>query len=439
MANEHNQAPETMPDEEDARHLSMGPGGSFPREPEHVPPQFEEGIAERGVPGVGKTRRSKAVFGLVITVLVMGVIAFGAFGVSRALNNWKDHEVAAHEAARAAIRKGSDIATPEHDFNADKAEQAKKEAEQARIASEVAAANAASAAAAQPVPVHADRPAAGAPVNGGSYAGGANGAAAANAASQATTPAQRRLEGDVLVTGADSNPRVAGSSRNDNLGTRPLAAADGLDGKLRPSELAPVKAEFLPNLDYLLTRGSTILCAQNTEIVTDYPGLISCHVTKDVYSANGKVLLIERGSEVTGEQRQALMQGQARIFTIWTRLVTPNGVAVELDSPGADQLGGSGLPAYVDTHFWTRFGGAIFVSLIGDFGQALSSLASNSGGGSNRIQFNGTTGATESIASETLRNTINVPPTAYSNVGSVLTIFVARDVDFSSVYELVTP
>jgi type IV secretion system protein VirB10 len=162
-------------------------------------------------------------------------------------------------------------------------------------------------------------------------------------------------------------------------------------------------------------------------------------VTKDVYSDNGEVKLIERGSEVVGEQRQALMQGQARIFVIWTRLTTPLGVKVQLDSPAADALGGSGLPAYVDTHFWTRFGGALMVSLIGDAGQALSSLASNSGSGDNRIQFNNTSSAGESVAAETLKNTINVPPTAYSKYGSLTTIYVARDVDFSDVYELATP
>jgi type IV secretion system protein VirB10 len=79
------------------------------------------------------------------------------------------------------------------------------------------------------------------------------------------------------------------------------------------------------------------------------------------------------------------------------------------------------------------------VSLIGDAGQALSTLAANSGGGSNGIQFNNTSNAGEQVATETLRNTINVPPTAYSKYGSMTTIFVARDLDFSNVYELATP
>nr|WP_254367109.1 type IV secretion system protein VirB10 [Paraburkholderia sp. NMBU_R16] len=195
----------------------------------------------------------------------------------------------------------------------------------------------------------------------------------------------------------------------------------------------------MPNRDFLLIAGTTIPCVQGAKIVTDYPGMTTCHVAKDVYSVDGKVLLIERGSEVVGEQRQALMQGQARIFVIWTRLTTPDGVVVQLDSPAADALGGSGLPAYVDTHFWTRFGGAIMVSLISDAGQALSSMASNSGGGSNQIQFNNTSSAGEQVAAETLRNTINVPPTAYSKYGSMTTIFVARDIDFSDVYELAKP
>jgi type IV secretion system protein VirB10 len=39
------------------------------------------------------------------------------------------------------------------------------------------------------------------------------------------------------------------------------------------------------------------------------------------------------------------------------------------------------------------------------------------------------------VAAETLRSTINIPPTAYSNQGSIINIFVARDIDLSGVYE----
>jgi type IV secretion system protein VirB10 len=210
-----------------------------------------------------------------------------------------------------------------------------------------------------------------------------------------------------------------------------------MDDRLTPSALPSVKATFLPDLDYLLKRGIIIPCVQRTKIVTTYSGMTSCIVTQDVYSADGRTLLVERASEATGEQRTALMQGQARIFVLWSRIDMPNGVTIPLDSPGSDSLGASGLDAYVDTHFWDRFGGAIMVSLIGDFGQAASNRSL--GSGNNQIQFSNTSSAGQSLADDTLKNTVDIPPTAYSNQGSALNIFVARDVDFRSVYDLEHP
>lgn len=376
------------------------------------------GIGERGVPGIARTKRKSPFRLLPIVIALVLILIFGAVAVGVAIKRWTAQHHAENEAAKveAAKDKPSD---DHHDFAADQAKIRKKEAEDAAEAASMAK------------PAHADAAST-------TQAGASNGtgAVAAAPASAVETPAMRKLDGDVLLKFGDD--KGAGSKSGTDRPQREYAK-DELDAKFQSSKLETVKAELMPSRDMLLIAGTTIPCGQRSVIVTDYPGMTTCHVTKDVYSANGKVLLIERGSEVLGEQRQALMQGQARIFVIWTRLTTPAGVKVQLDSPAADPLGGSGLPAYVDTHFWTRFGGALMVSLIGDAGQALSSLASNSGSGDNRIQFNNTSSAGESVAAETLKNTINVPPTAYSKYGSLTTIFVPRDVDFSDVYELAAP
>ncbi|MCZ5009180.1 hypothetical protein O5903_00600 [Escherichia coli] len=38
------------------------------------------------------------------------------------------------------------------------------------------------------------------------------------------------------------------------------------------------------------------------------------------------------------------------------------------------------------------------------------------------------------MAKTTLENTINIPPTAYINQGTVLSVIVPRNIDFSEVY-----
>jgi type IV secretion system protein VirB10 len=257
------------------------------------------------------------------------------------------------------------------------------------------------------------------------------------------TPHRRKMSGSVMVEtdevqGSEGNgvKQVSLLGRNEESGTSNRRfAKDSLDERLTPSELSGTKARLRSDLNFLLRRGTVIPCVLKTRIVSTYPGMASCQVSKDVYSANGKVLLIERGSEITGEQRTALNQGQARIFVLWSRLETPNGVSVDINSPAADALGATGLEADVDNHFWARFGGAIMLSLIDDV--ALAATSQNNGGGTT-VNFSNTAGASQAMAAKVLENTINIPPTGYSNQGALLNVFIARDVDFKSVYDLIT-
>lgn len=214
---------------------------------------------------------------------------------------------------------------------------------------------------------------------------------------------------------------------------------DGLAGRLKPTVLQARLAAKLPNLDYLLKRGTTIPCALKTGIDTTLPGFVICNVLNNVYSANGKVLLIERGATVFGEQQSQLQQGQERTFIVWTRIDNPNGVFANIDSPATDQMGYSGIPGYVDTHFWQRFGSAIMLSLIKDFSQAYSQrVANRSNTGTTVIQpYANTTQATQDMGAEALRNSINIPPSLVVLPATAVNVMVARDVSFENVFNLV--
>ncbi len=253
------------------------------------------------------------------------------------------------------------------------------------------------------------------------------------------SPTHRKMTGNVMIETDSSRPAesVTGGQPLALLGREGQAgqkgAKDGLDERFTASELAGTRAKLRNDLNFLLRRGTVIPCVLKTKIVSTYPGMASCQVSKDVYSANGKVLLIERGSDVIGEQRTALNQGQARIFVLWSRLETPKGVSVDLNSPGTDALGATGHEAQVDTHFWERFGGAILLSLIDDVAAAPSA----NGGSGNAVYLSNTSNASQAMAAKALESTINIPPTGYTHQGALLNVFVARDVDFKGVYELI--
>jgi type IV secretion system protein VirB10 len=123
-------------------------------------------------------------------------------------------------------------------------------------------------------------------------------------------------------------------------------------------------------------------------------------------------------------------QGQARLFVAWSRAETPQGVVIELASPAADPLGRAGLEGAVDSHFWQRFGGALLLSMVQGAIQAGNTALAQ--GGTTSID----TGDTQGVIAETLRNTINIPPTVRKNQGELVSIFVARDLDFSAVYDV---
>lgn len=109
-------------------------------------------------------------------------------------------------------------------------------------------------------------------------------------------------------------------------------------------------------------------CMQDTWLVSAQAGMITCHTPQDVLSTSGRVVLVDAGSKFIGYQQGVLAQGQPRIGIVRSRLETPKGVVIHLDSLGTGPLGEAGLDGEIDTHLGERFGGAILVSLISDFG-----------------------------------------------------------------------
>jgi len=238
------------------------------------------------------------------------------------------------------------------------------------------------------------------------------------------------------ATGKDDRP-PAQLAANGGMSS---GVSGALDGMLASSKTPSSRAYMMPDRDYLLAKGTTFKCALRTRINSTVPGMSACTVSRDVFSDNGTTVLIPRGSRVASEYRSNVQRGAARIGVLHTQIdiqIGKKGIRVPLDSPGADALGASGVPGWVDDHFWQRFGGAIMLTLIDDFGAAAANSTYNSQNGQN-INFGNSAQAAGDVAGRAIENTINIPPTLYVNQGTEITIFVARDLDFSDVYELTT-
>lgn len=245
---------------------------------------------------------------------------------------------------------------------------------------------------------------------------------------------QRRLSSDLGDNSRERLQRVSNQADPRQSAGGGDTGGGALQEALRPMRLTAQQAAKLTDRNTLLTQGAMIDCVLETKIVSTVAGMTACYLTRDVYSSNGRVVLLDRGSKVVGFYQGGISQGEARIFVQWSRVETPKGVIVNLDSPGAGPLGESGVGGYIDTHFKERFGGAILLSMIDDLGDYFANK--NNSGQSQSFQFGNSTSAGQELARTTLQNSINVKPTLYKNQGERLTIFVARDLDFRDVYAL---
>lgn len=207
-------------------------------------------------------------------------------------------------------------------------------------------------------------------------------------------------------------------------------------GQLQGSATPRATAGLLGNRSLTLPKGTAFTCALKTKVISATSGFIGCQVLRNVFSDDGRVLLVERGSHMDGEYRAASVRpGTVRIPVLWTRIRTPHGVTVDIESPGTGQLGESGIDGYVDNRWPERIGAAMLVSLINDAVQLVIQNQANDVQG-DTIILPSTTSSTSKLAEKVLESTINIPPLIYQNQGGVVGIYVARDVDFSSVYEL---
>jgi len=197
-----------------------------------------------------------------------------------------------------------------------------------------------------------------------------------------------------------------------------------------PSQAAPavtndrILAGHLRNPSFTVPQGAVIAAVLETALDSTRPGGVRAIVQRDVMGFDGTRVLIPRGSRLYGEYGSDVGAGQKRALIHWTRLTRPDAVIMNLDSPSADPLGRAGVEGKVNSHFFERFGGAILQSVL-DIGVGLATRS---------VTDNGVL-----LAIPTSAQTVTgvqppqVTPTLKVKQGTSVSVFVARDLDFSSV------
>ena len=252
---------------------------------------------------------------------------------------------------------------------------------------------------------------------------------------QGPTPEERRMLPQQVAFSAGSQQRGQGAGGAGH-GLDEPAVANELSEALRPATARASRASVMIDRSFMLTQGTFFDCVLETAIDSSVSGMVRARLARNVYSADGRMVLLERGTRMVGQYQRGVNRGSPRLFVLWTRAETPKGVIINIDSPGADELGRSGLTGWVDYHFWQRFGAAIMFSMLDDVGSYLLDLAKEASNANNTINLNTTGETARNTAGIALEHSINIPPTLRKNQGDNLNIYLARDLDFRGVYAI---
>jgi len=258
-------------------------------------------------------------------------------------------------------------------------------------------------------------------------------------------PAPVLANNPAMMTGASINPYASPQLVFDASTARGVRVAEAPAGAIAPgtpgAEIAgtgsaaafasrvggvggaPAQARAMTNPSTTVTEGTLIPAILETAINTDVPGYVRAVVSQDVRSFDGKRVLVPRSSRLIGQYQAGVEQGQRRAYVIWTRLIRPDGVSVNLASPAVGFDGATGLEGDVNSHFFKRFGSGLLLSVVGGLG------AIATGGVGGVIVAGGAQGA----ANSAVQANGQISPTIRVRMGEPIRVFTARDLDFSTV------
>src|SRR5438270_2171908 len=245
----------------------------------------------------------------------------------------------------------------------------------------------------------------------------------AHAPGAMTMPGMPPASAPVLVFDGSSAPTAtvtAGPNTPRTADGAPAMLAGGMPGGSAIGDNNAVHATKLGEPANTVVQGTLIPAVLETAIDTDIPGYARAVVSQDVRSFDGSRVLIPRSSRLIGEYKAVTQAGQRRAFLMWTRLVRPDGVSIALSSPAADFSGQAGIGGQVNSHFLSRFGSSILLSILGGAGSLFT-------GGASTVVVSGG----QSASSVAAQHDGNRPPTIKVQQGQPIRVFTARDLVFS--------
>ncbi|MBV52640.1 MAG: hypothetical protein CL816_01080 [Coxiellaceae bacterium] len=222
------------------------------------------------------------------------------------------------------------------------------------------------------------------------------------------------------------NPREEGSTWGD---VEPYAAFVNQRDIFSHVE----KAQMMDHPEWTIVAGEMIPAILETAISSDLPGMVRAVTRYPVYAFKGHRVLIPAGSRLLGQYSSMTMQGINRLCIIWHRLILPSGITISIDSLSSDSLGRSGQAAdHINTHFIQRFQQGVLLSSLAAGASTVGVSSSDNNNSSSEFREH-VANHLQQASQDSVSSRSHIKPTLSVNQGSLLKVFVAKDLSFYDV------
>ncbi len=227
------------------------------------------------------------------------------------------------------------------------------------------------------------------------------------------------------ASGSSAGQSVSGLSSNDGYSNFANSQA---------TVVASVPGQFLKHPDWTILQGEILHATLDVAQNTDLPGMLTATLSSPAYAYTSDKILLPKGSRLMGQYSTQMGNGLAttRIFIMWNRIVTPDGLSMMINSPGVDALGQAGAEADdIQRHLVAIFGSGIIYSVLGGVAATVGVNGSTQNNSANQLQANMAEGFTQT-AQQQLQSSQDIKSTLMKYQGSVIDVMVSHDVDLYS-------
>lgn len=215
------------------------------------------------------------------------------------------------------------------------------------------------------------------------------------------------------------------------------------------SKAAKVSAGKIKNLTATIAQGKVIHAILETAINTQLPGQIRAVISHDIYAEMGNARLVPKGSRLIGTYNTVLVNGQNRVFIVWTRIIRPDGIDIMVGSPAVDALGRAGVVGNLDSRYTETFLSSVLTSILGigvaagvesTFDTGTSTKTQNTDGSTTEESSPTATAAQQSVqninntSKGIIENMLNTRPVITIDQGTYVNVMVNKDLVFPAGY-----